>query len=220
MSTMNNRFTAMVIVLAGMTLSGCAATQVAISKRNLDVQTKMSQSIFMDPVPDGQKTIYLQMRNTSDKPGLKIEEGVREKLVSRGYRLVKDAGQAHYLLQVNILQAGMTDPSSAMQSLSSGFGGAVIGATVAAASGNYDTRGATMGALIGAAVGVVSDALVKDVTYSLITDVQVSERGAVKDGWQRYQTRILSMANKVNLEFAEAQPALIQGLVQSVSGLF
>jgi len=29
---------------------GCAATQVAIEKRNLDVQTKMSEMIFPDPL--------------------------------------------------------------------------------------------------------------------------------------------------------------------------
>ena len=39
--------------LALMFLSGCAASSVLISKRNLDVQTKMSETIFLDPVsPD------------------------------------------------------------------------------------------------------------------------------------------------------------------------
>lgn len=34
-----------VVALAATLLSGCAATQVAISKRDLDVQTKMSDYV-------------------------------------------------------------------------------------------------------------------------------------------------------------------------------
>lgn len=37
---------------------------------------------------------------------------------------------------------------------------------------------------------------------------------------QRYQTRVLSSANKVNLEFAEAEPELIKGLTTAISGMF
>mgnify|MGYP001618473395 FL=1 len=36
----------------------------------------------------------------------------------------------------------------------------------------------------------------------------------------RYQTRILSIANKVNLEFAEAETSLVQGLSASIAGVF
>ncbi|WP_368622962.1 complement resistance protein TraT [Paraburkholderia sp. BR13444] len=35
-----------------------------------------------------------------------------------------------------------------------------------------------------------------------------------------YQTRILSVANKVNLEFAEAAPPLRSGLVRVIAGPF
>ena len=38
--------------------------------------------------------------------------------------------------------------------------------------------------------------------------------------WKTYQTRIVSVANKMNLEFDEAVPALRQGLSQSLAGLF
>ena len=46
-------------------LAGCAATQVAISKKDLVVQTKMSDSIFLNPVEPDQQTIYVTVRNTS-----------------------------------------------------------------------------------------------------------------------------------------------------------
>src|SRR6266404_1855191 len=51
------------LVQAG--LWGCAATQVALSKKDLDVQTKMSESVFLDPVSPDKMSIYLKIRNTS-----------------------------------------------------------------------------------------------------------------------------------------------------------
>ena len=74
------------------------------------------------------------------------------------------------------------------------------------------------GGLLGGIIETVSGAFVKDVTYSIITDLQISERNG--GGWKRYQTRVLSTANKVNLEFTEAQPNLEKGLIASISGLF
>jgi hypothetical protein len=38
--------------------------------------------------------------------------------------------------------------------------------------------------------------------------------------WKTYQTRIVSTANKVNLEFNEALKSLEDGLVRSISGIF
>ncbi|MDH4237100.1 MAG: complement resistance protein TraT, partial [Nitrospira sp.] len=49
-----------VVGVALMLLSGCAASQVMISKRNLDVQTKMSDTIFLDPVSPDKKVMYVQ----------------------------------------------------------------------------------------------------------------------------------------------------------------
>ncbi|TLS68729.1 hypothetical protein FEF65_03265 [Mariprofundus erugo] len=57
-------------------LSGCAATQTAISKRNLDVQTKMSSTVFLDPVAPEKMTIFVQVRNTSDKQ-LELDGAIR-----------------------------------------------------------------------------------------------------------------------------------------------
>ncbi|WPX97466.1 complement resistance protein TraT [Candidatus Bandiella euplotis] len=40
-----------------------------------------------------------------------------------------------------------------------------------------------------------------------------------KTNWKKYQTRIISVAKKVNGKFTEAQPELVKGLVRSISGL-
>ena len=47
------------------------------------------------------------------------------------------------------------------------------------------------------------------------TFVEYSE----KSDWKIYQTRVLSSANKVNLDFNDAAEALKSGLVQSISGI-
>jgi hypothetical protein len=40
-----------VIAVTSLILSGCAALHTSIAKKDLDVQTKLSTSIFVDPVP-------------------------------------------------------------------------------------------------------------------------------------------------------------------------
>ena len=55
----NFRLMAVGVTMSAVLLSGCAATQVAISKRNLDVQTKMSATIFLDPVKESRRTVFV-----------------------------------------------------------------------------------------------------------------------------------------------------------------
>jgi hypothetical protein len=230
-------------------LAGCAASTTAISKRNLDVQTKMTETIFLDPVPRGQRTVFVQVRNTSDKPDFDIEPAVRSALESRGYRVVDDPTEAHYLLQANVLQAGRNSEGAAEGSFAGGFGSTILGGAAGAGAGRVlsENPGVIIGgALAGAAISAVADAFVQDVTYSIISDLQVSERAA--DGvvvtesarqdlsqgtsgsrilsstetsdWKRYRTRVMSKANKVNLAFEEAAPDLVAGLTRSISGIF
>ena len=79
---------------------------------------------------------------------------------------------------------------------------------------------------------MAADAMVEDVNYTMITDVQIAERtkatvttdnvAALRQGTSgakiqtstetgnqhKYQTRVVSNANKVNLKFEEAKPVL------------
>lgn len=230
-------------------LAGCAATTTAISERNLDVQTKMSDSIFLDPVAPDRRTVFVQVRNTSDRPDFDIEQDVRAAVAARGYRVVEDPDAAQYMLQANVLQAGRTSKSAAEATFGSGFGGVVLGGAVGAAAGravSRDTSVIIAGGLLGAAAESVTSAFVQDVTYGITTDVQVSERaregvvvterlqqnlGQGASGsevlsstettdWKRYQTRVQSTASKANLEFEEAAPELTSGLTRSIAGIF
>ncbi len=248
MTTERCSFRALSVVLA-LLLAGCAATTTAISKRNLDVQTKMTETVFLDPVPPAERTVFVQVRNTSDKPDFDIEPAVKASIESRGYRVVDDPTQAHYLLQANVLQAGKNSDGAAEKTFAGGFGGTILGGAAGAGVGRVisdDPAVIIGGALAGAAASAVANAFVQDVTYSIISDVQVSERAAkgvvvtenarqnLSQGtsgnrvlsstetsdWKRYRTRVMSKANKVNLSFEEASPELVAGLTRSIANIF
>jgi hypothetical protein len=234
-------------------LAGCAATTTAVSKRNLDVQTKMSDTVFLEPVAADRRTVYLSVRNTSDKPDFVVEPAIRRQIESAGYRIVDDPDQAQFMLQANVLQAGRNSLTAAEAAGEGGFGSAVSGAAMGAGTGfllgkagGSDVGLTIAGALIGAAVGTVADAYVQDVTYTVITDLRVSERarggtvvsqseqqtlgqgsgGSVTQAsstitdWKHYQTRIVATANQANIEWDEAAPFMVDGLTRSIGGIF
>lgn len=233
-------------------LSGCAATQVAVEKRNLDVQTKMSETIFLDPVAPDERIVYVDIRNTSDKPDLEVENAVRAKIQEAGYFITDNPDRARYLLQANVLQAGRSADTASEEALGGGFGSTVVGGLGGGAvgfglgkAGGNDVLLTIGGALAGAAIGAVADSYVQDVTYTIITDVQIAERqpGMVIDQQEsanieqgssgtvtqssnattdrkRYRTRIVSTAEKVNLDWPEASPSLVDGLSRSIAGVF
>ncbi|MCL6609553.1 MAG: complement resistance protein TraT [Geminicoccaceae bacterium] len=241
------------LVLALFALTGCAATYTAVAKRNLDVQTKMTDTIFLDPVAPAERTVFVEVKNTSDKPDLDLAGPIRERIASRGYQVVDDPRRARYILQANVLQAGRTSETAAEQMYGRGYGAPITGAAVGgtagyvigkAAPGNAAVWGLG-GAVVGGLAETVAGAAVQDVTYSIITDIQIQERapgevvsetrrGTVRQGrsgeiaqtssrttdMRRHTTRVMSMANKVNLEWAEAAPQLVDGLTRVVAGIF
>ncbi|MCX8102008.1 MAG: complement resistance protein TraT [Geminicoccaceae bacterium] len=242
-----------VVALAAMLgLSGCAATYTAVAKRELDVQTKMTDTIFLEPVPPAQRTVFVEVKNTSDKPDLDIERPIRERIASRGWQIVEDPRRAHVILQANVLQAGRTSETAAEQMYGRGYGAPITGAAVGGTAGYVIGRSAPGnaavwglgGAVVGGLAETVAGAAVQDVTYSIITDIQIQERapgevvsetrsGTVRQGrsgqiaqtssrttdMRRHTTRVMSMANKVNLDWNEAAPQLVDGLTRVVAGL-
>jgi hypothetical protein len=236
------------LVTALFLVFGCAATQVALEHKDLKVQTQMSETIFLDPAPPEKKTLWIEVKNTSDKP-LELP-GLAATIGAKGYKIIADPTKANYRLQVNILSVGQCDPSALRDSIYAGWGGALAGAAAGSAVGlaTRSSTGVAAGGLIGGVLGgaaeLVAGSLVKNVTYAIITDVQISEyserevaeqqSAQLKQGtqttlaqeitqtshWKRYRTRIGSSANKVNLSFEEAQPAIVDGLQRSLAGCF
>jgi len=237
------------ITICSASLVNCGAGHTMLNKRTLNVQTKMSDTIFLDPVAADKKIIFVQMRNTSDKGALNLQNGITHNLLSKGYTVVDDPDKAHYLLQANILQVGQCDLRAADVALNQGYGSMLGGAAVGAAIGSLSSHHSdalVLGGLLGGAVGGITDALVKDIAYSVVADIQVSERASKqvvvrektrsklkqgtsgdkevfsteKTGWKRYQTRIIITANKVNLKFEQALPLLSESITQSIAGIF
>lgn len=228
-------------------VQGCAAVQTAVSHADLDVQTRMSATIFLDPAGPGKRVAFVDVRNTSEYPAFDLATPIKQAIAAKGYSIVDDPEQAHYVLQANVLLVGKVDPSAAEQAFAGGYGsigGASLFGTGAGALATQSPGGALAGGLIGAAIATVADAAVKNVTYSIITDLQVSERSkvAVKEvtsqnlvqgtagkrlvtaeettEWKRYQTRIMSTANQVNLDLEDALPPLQSGMIRSIAGIF
>ncbi len=242
---------ATIVAILGM-LGGCAAVHTSIAKKDLDVQTKMSDTVFLDPVGPEKKVIYVDIRNTSDKSNFDIQSSIVRALQGKGYTVTSDPDRAHYWLRANVLSVDKASPTAAESALHAGYGGAVTGSVVGAATGGAigGWGGAGIGGLAGAAVGgiaeTVADAYVKDVTYMAITDVEIAEKAkkgvlvrqdSKQDAKQgigggktqtsseisdkkQYRIRIVSTANKVNLEYPEAAPDLTSGLTRSISGIF
>lgn len=233
-------------------VSGCAAVHTSIAKADLDVQTQMSDAVFLDPVGKDKRTIFIQVRNTSDKPNFDIEQPLKAAIAAKGYRVLTDPDRAHFKLQAQVLNVSKTDPTAAASALNAGYGGALGGAVVGATVGGMVDNlrgagiGAGVGALAGGLAGTVANAMVKDVTYMAITDVQISQR--TKDGVsgttktkvdlaqgtgtyveqsfhevskeKKYRTRVMSTANQVNLDYEDAAPRLNAGLTRVLAGLF
>ncbi|UCQ29578.1 complement resistance protein TraT (plasmid) [Edwardsiella tarda] len=225
-------------------LSGCGAMSTAIKKRNLEVKTQMSETIWLEP--SSQKTVYLQVKNTSDKNMSGLSGLIARDIQTKGYTLVSNPDAAYYWIQANVLKADKMDLREAQGFLSQGYQGAAMGAALGAGITAYNSgsAGATLGVGLAAGlVGMAADAMVEDVNYTMVTDVQIAERtkatvttdnvAALRQGTSgakvqtsseqgnqhKYQTRIVSSANKVNLKFSEAQPVLEAQLAQSIANI-
>ena len=164
-------------------LSGCAATHVAIAKRNLEVSTRMSDAVFLDPVGGDKRTVFIYVRNTSDRPNFDIETPLKSAITGRGYRVVNDPEEAHFKLQAQVLSVSKMSITAAEAALGAGYGGAIAGVAVGGVAGAATTgtaRGTAIGAVAGGIIGgiaeTIANAAVKDVTYVAITDVQISEK--------------------------------------------
>lgn len=233
------------IVVALTNLFGCAAVQTSLEHKNLEVSSQQSETIFLDEVSKGQKTVHVAIKNTSDQE-MNITSRVKTSLESHGYKVVSNPNQAHYLLQANILKVGKMSVAASKQALGQGYGSVLSGVGTAAVVGGLGGSSNTMigAGLVGGLVDMAANSLVKDVNYSMITDVQVSERvkhrvsesnqSSLQNGsssqtiqksntesnFQRYRTRVVSNAEKVNLQFAQAKPQLEESLVKVLSGIF
>jgi hypothetical protein len=229
-------------------ISGCSAIHTSVAKRNLDVQTKISTSIFVEPVSEEKRKIYLEVRSgVMEFDRNAFRQAIEEQLVSsgNGYSLTDSPEQAQYRMSVFVRNLEKTTPEGAAQALSSGYQGAGAGAVASFALGGSGRDMAGAG-LLAAGVGVVANAFVQDVMYLLVADIQIKEKagkgvivrrdskvntkisddGATTQTYseatnkKEYRTRVVTTANKANLELAEAQPLMFQKTAYAMSAFF
>jgi hypothetical protein len=236
------------IVLVIGLLSGCTALSTSISKRNLDVQTKISTSIFVDEVSKSKRKLYLSVRSgVMEFNRNSFRSSIEEQLLNsgNGYTLTDEPDEAQYTMSVFVRNLEKTSPAAAASMLSAGYQGVVAGVAVSAATGGSGRNMAGAG-LIAATAGVVANAFVKDVMYVLVADIQIKERarkGVIvrkdskvstkisDDGsstqryteasnQKEYRTRVVTTGNKVNLDLEEAQPLMFTKTAYAMASFF
>ena len=237
----------LLLFAAGLLFAGCAATQISLEKKDLKVETQMSDTIFLNLDDAQDKTVYLDIRNTSDKD-IDLTPYIAARMEDKDYTVVNNPKDAYYIIQGNILYVGMANPSALRESVYQGWGGVAGGAAAGTATAEISqagrVEGATLGALVGGFTEILTGSTTKDVTYTIMTDVQIFERSPQPVTQTRqaqlrqgkdvsitqtsssttdryiYQTRIASSANQVNLKFEDALPSLMDGIARSISGVF
>ncbi|ASK79122.1 complement resistance protein TraT [Paraphotobacterium marinum] len=247
LTSLLNHLKRIALVCSVLSLTGCAALTTAIKHRNLNVESEMSSTIWLDPVTSQQKTVYIQAKNTTGKD-INIQSKLTKALQQKGYQVItNNPSSAQYWLQINTLKFDKMDPNSAKGLLSKGYGDALVtGGTIAgiAAVSGSTGRGIGAAALAGGLASTIANSLVSNVNYSLITDVRVvektknkvknREKSSLQNGsgdtltsisetesnLKRYQTRILTNANRVNLTIERAKEPIEDDLVKTVSGIF
>lgn len=116
-----NKVMAVMVVSSALVLSGCSAMGTAIKKRNLEVKTQMSETIWLEP--SNNKTVYLQIKNTSDKDMSGLQAKIASAVTSKGYQVVSNPDTAGYWIQANVLKADKMDLRESQGWLSRGYEG-------------------------------------------------------------------------------------------------
>lgn len=230
-------------------LTGCAATNTALTKKELDVQTKTSTAIFIEPVAPAKRTVYVDVKSSVQE----FDRAIFKKLLKdsfavndNNYRLIDDPEQAQFILSAFVLNLEKASASASEQALNKGYEGGILAGAAIGGAARGDWKGAVAGGVVGAGVDLVSGALVKDVTYMLVCDVQIKERtknGAIvkratdidtkvsdqgytkqtvneTSNMKEYRTRIVTTANKVNLKLEEAAAPMYSKTAAAMSGFF
>ncbi|EJF5074132.1 complement resistance protein TraT [Escherichia coli] len=196
--------------------------------------------------PASERTVFLQIKNTSDKDMSGLQGKIADAVKARGYQIMTSPDKAYYWIQANVLKADKMDLRESQRWLSRGYEGAAVGAALGGGITAYNTgsAGTTLGVgLATGLIGMAADAMVEDINYTMITDVQIAERtrtsvrtdnvAALRQGTSgskiqtstetgnqhKYQTRVVSSANQVNLKFEEAKPHLEDQLAKSIANI-
>lgn len=167
-----------------------------------------------------------------------------------GYTLTDNPDKAQYHMSVFVTKLEKASPTAAEQALKQGYrgdvgAGAALGATMGSERGG-SASSTVGGGILGALATTAANAYVQDVTFLLVADVQIKEKthkgvivrkdtqisSKVSDAGtstqrvseatnrKEYRTRIVTTANKANLELVEAQPLMFKKTAYAMSSFF
>ncbi|MEO1783475.1 complement resistance protein TraT [Thermodesulfobium sp. 4217-1] len=213
--------------------SGLTSGKIALS-------TKMSSSIFLQPVSPDKKIVYVSARNTSSATGLDFRKELVTELTNEGYQITDNPDDANFMLMSNVLYIGKeTKDYTATGALAGGFGGALIGSA-------FNSGGSYTGTIAGGIIGALAGAAIANANnsdkYMMVVDIQLEQRqpgtqtesstnvtqgtsttetssnASVKD-WAIYRDRVVSEASGTNLKFDDVEPVLRQQLAHAIANL-
>ncbi len=217
---MNVRLRNTIILIISILLSACAAVSTQIEHGDLNVESKMSNSIFLEPVSLEKKTVFVEVKNGAAENLFDLALQIKQNLRMNGWTVVSDFNKAHDMIQINVVQFGQAkSQDDVWKSNRDGFGSVATGALAGVVVG-YATGSTAWGLGVGASVAAaswVADKMVTNKIYSLITDVEISVRQ--NKIWSKYRTRVSSVAEKTNLKFEDAKPVLISKTAQQVGNI-
>lgn len=230
------------VALAGCASSGPAPAQASnggTQAGNARIATKMSSSIFLQPVAPDKRVVYVEGHNTSSAQNVDFTPQIVAALYKQGYQVTNDPDKAQFILQYNLRYLGKeTKDHTATGAIAGGFGGAILEGA-AGGSGIQSVRGGIVGAGIGALVGY----LMSENQYMMVVDIQIQQRNASattntttntsqglgntttssstgQPGWQTFTDRVVGEAAGRHLDFDYAKPALESNIAQSIAGIF
>ncbi len=79
----------------------------SIKKRNPEVKTRMSETIWLEPA--NERTVFLQIKNISDKDMSGLQGKIADAVKVKGYQIVTSPDKAFYWIQANVLKADKMD---------------------------------------------------------------------------------------------------------------
>ncbi|MDD4329770.1 MAG: complement resistance protein TraT [Aliarcobacter sp.] len=180
----------------------------------LETNSKLTRTIVIDHSKLTNKTIYLQVTNTANSGGEKmnLNENIINSFKAKGYEIVDSSQKASYSLFVNVLFANNLKEARAIQATAVG---GVFGGVTALASGYTGSNSLIIGATAALASGLIGKAL-EDETFRTVIDIQVVNNLNNSNE----NTRVYCEAVKTNLDLNEAMPILEKEATKSIVNIF
>ena len=195
------------ILISLLLFVGCATME-------LQTNSKLTRTILIDHSTLTNKTIYLQVTNTANSGGEKmnLNENIINSLKAKGYEIVDSSQKASYSLFVNVLFTNNLKEARAVQTaVASG----VFGGVTALASGSNGSNSLIVGATAALAGGLIGKAL-EDETFRAVIDITVTNNS----NYITDNTRVYCEAVKTNLNLNEAMPILEKEATKSIVNIF